>query len=585
MTLTRPSHRSRNARRHLLCAALASFALAAKLPAQQTIPGFAEVLDVRVVNVEVVVTDREGNRVPGLARTDFELLVDGKPVAIEFFTEIADGVVTEPAGAARGAERPADVPALGEGQRLRTNIVVFIDDFFSIAQDRDRVLDRLEQDLTQLAEGDRVAIVAFDGTKLDLLTGWTGDRTAIGAALRQARSRRTFGLQRLSERRTNDSERVERSALSQLQIERVLASGGEAPEEVLFQNLDPVELNYVNRLTTQVEHSVLAAVSTLRSFAGPPGRKVMLLLSGGWPYSPAEYALNTFTANVEDTLGAIADTTLFGRSPLFAPLTDTANRLGYTVYPVDLPGLDRESGNDAATGFGELDANAASLSAGGTGGDRELQVHNSLDFLADQTGGRPLINAERDRALSDAIADTRTFYWLGFTPPHNQDDKRHELEVRVKREGLRVRSRAGFVDLSRSAEITMMVESSLLFGDPPSSKPLALRFGQPNRRGVARMRIPLEVGIPMDEIVLIESAGKFRNELELRITVMEPNGERSEPQLHRVVIEGDRPPQPGQMFYYETVLLMREKQHRIVVAVYDPLSGAILSSSGELALP
>ncbi|MCY3971427.1 MAG: hypothetical protein OXG74_15955, partial [Acidobacteria bacterium] len=49
---------------------------------------FADVIDVRVVNVEVVVTDRKGNRIRGLEASDFELRVDGEPVPIEYFTEI-----------------------------------------------------------------------------------------------------------------------------------------------------------------------------------------------------------------------------------------------------------------------------------------------------------------------------------------------------------------------------------------------------------------------------------------------------------------------------------------------------------------
>ena len=39
----------------------------------------------------------------------------------------------------------------------------------------------------------------------------------------------------------------------------------------------------------------------------------------------------------------------------------------------------------------------------------------------------------------------------------------------VEGDGLKVRSRDGFSDLSRETEVTMMVESDLLFGDPPGA--------------------------------------------------------------------------------------------------------------------
>ena len=47
---------------------------------QSTLPGFSEVIDVRVVNLEVVVTDRAGNRIHGLSPEDFVLRVDGQEV-------------------------------------------------------------------------------------------------------------------------------------------------------------------------------------------------------------------------------------------------------------------------------------------------------------------------------------------------------------------------------------------------------------------------------------------------------------------------------------------------------------------------
>jgi hypothetical protein len=58
---------------------------------------FGERIEVRVVNVEVVVTDRQGNRVPDLAVQDFRLRVDGQDVPIEFFTEVRGGQAIAPA--------------------------------------------------------------------------------------------------------------------------------------------------------------------------------------------------------------------------------------------------------------------------------------------------------------------------------------------------------------------------------------------------------------------------------------------------------------------------------------------------------
>jgi VWFA-related protein len=578
----------------LAVAMLASFVAmplagqASNQPRPGGLPGFSDVIDVRVVNLEVVVTDRDGNRVEGLEASDFVLRVDGEIVPIGYFSEIRDGDVRtsdRTAESTASAEALPAVPSAEPGKKLRTNYLVFVDDFFSLARDRDRVLDRIEEDLSLAGPDDRFAVVAFDGKRLDLLTSWTGDRAQLRQALADARRRKTHGLERRAELRTNELQRRERVTMRRALDERIAEQGGEAPERAFFETrLDGVELEYANRLTEQVKRSTLAAASALRSFAGPSGRKVMLLLSGGWPFSPSEYTVNDYISTVDETISGAVDEQLGGRDPLFRPLVDTANLLGYTLYPVDVPGLDRETGIDAAEDYTQFERRGPLAGAGGTSLPREGIIHDGLYHLASETGGVALINAERDRSLGEVIADVRSFYWLGFSPKRLENDAAHDISVEVKgRPDLRVRAREGYVDLSRGTEVTMMVESALLFGDPPSTKPLLLEFGRARRAGLGRMTVPLEVGISMDEITLVPNQGRYQNVLEIRVTVMDEQGNRSQTNLDTIEISGDRPAKPGQLYYYETDLQLRKKEHRIVVAVYDPLSGAILSSSSEIS--
>src|ERR687892_670709 len=83
-------------------------ALAQNAPAPAEPPSFfGEAIDVRVVNVEAVVTDRQGNRVPDLKQGDFHLQVDGKEVPISFFTEVRD-------------RRPAAAPGAEPGEAVGT---------------------------------------------------------------------------------------------------------------------------------------------------------------------------------------------------------------------------------------------------------------------------------------------------------------------------------------------------------------------------------------------------------------------------------------------------------------------------------
>ena len=73
--------------------------------AAQASPTFAERVEVRVINLEAVVVDRQGRRVPGLGPSDFTLEVDGETVPVEYFSEIADGLAVPPPVDAGGESR------------------------------------------------------------------------------------------------------------------------------------------------------------------------------------------------------------------------------------------------------------------------------------------------------------------------------------------------------------------------------------------------------------------------------------------------------------------------------------------------
>ncbi len=399
---------------------------------------FSDTIDVRVINVEVVVTDRDGNRVRGLQVGDFELLVDGEPVPIGYFTEIDEGV-------ARGARAEAD---------------------------RDRVLKRLERDLAQLGAHDRMAVVAFDGRNVARLTDWTGARDELRDAFREARKREALGIMRRAD--------IDPAATAP-------DSPGAAASGPLAQNtLDGVEsapaLNSVRRTATalnlskrerEIQRSVLAATATVRSFADPPGRKAMLVLTDGWeapgfnnpdPFGPPPPSIES----------------------IYGPLVHAANRLGYTLYPVDLAGLNPRFAN-SSFGIGDVSvgynagAGASSAAAQSSpfaapqGLNLEWSQDAAFGYLAHETGGLPMINAFRDIALAEAATDTRHYYWLGFEPPRNQDDELHDIEIRL----------AGHPDLQVRSRQSMAATASIRsLADVPGRKAMLLlveTFCSPSR--------------------------------------------------------------------------------------------------------
>jgi VWFA-related protein len=514
---------------------------------------FGEQIDVRVVNIEIVVTDKQGNRVAGLGPRDFVLKVDGKQVPVEYFSEVRGGQAISPEAAGQDQAPVPGLPSLAPGSSVGTSYLVFIDDFFSFAPRRNEVLRTLKDQLTLLGPDDRMAIVAYDGKSVTMLSSWSNSSRVLGRALEQAVGRESYGFQRLAELRSFESS------------QRITNSVGASARSAFAQQLDLEELSFAEHLGEQVSRVVAASVSTLRGFASPPGRKVMLLLSGGWPYSPADFAINNPNRPVVNRDVPTGE-------ELLRPLTDTANRLGYTVYPVDVPGVEN-NGPDAS--LAEPTVTGLNI--------REQEVHGSLEYVAAQTGGRALLNAMREKALPTASEDTRSYYWLGFTPTWQKNDQRHKVAVEVTRPGLKVRSRESFLDLSRRSEVSMMVESAMLFGNAPGASPMPMQVGKPVKSGRREMQVPITLAIPADLITVVPMDGKQVSELELRVAAVDTNGDRSEVPVVPLKLSTAQAPPKGAFFKYETKLKLRNLKQHLVVAIFDPLSNHILTAEADVA--
>lgn len=534
-------------------------ALAAALGAQEapTPTVFGETVEVRVVNLEVEVFDRDGLSVTGLGPADFELTVDGELLPIRYFTEIRGG--TAVAAEASTGEITA-VPDLVAGEPVGTNYLVFVDDFFPLARDRDRVLQALRDDVGRLKPEDRMAIVAFDGNELTMLSTWTNSARELERTLRDATRRPSHGLRRLSERRSLASDRAASRTFPGIERRRLSR---------FDTRLDISERFYAETLEQQLDNMVSAVAAALRGFANPPGRKVLLLFAGGWPFDVGEFVTSEFGR-------AVAEPGVKRGRQIFAPIIDTANQVGYSIFTVDVPGL-------AASGLADVES--ATISEGDERFASFLRQNNqqyTLQRIATETGGRALLGARRLEALAAAESATRTYYWLGFSPLWQGDDGLHSVAVRVLREGLKTRARTSYVDFSRSSEVTAAVESVLLFGGGPGVLDLALTTGKPILKSARIMQVPIAIELPTAQLTLLPSAEGAVAELELRVAAVDERGGRSTiPVLPmRLVVPAERT--PGTTARYETLLELRRMRNRIVVAVYDPTTGSLWSKAVEV---
>ncbi len=480
---------------------LSSLAQTSPAPPAQ-IPIVGETIDVRVVNVETVVTNAAGERVRGLAAGDFRLLVDGKEVPVEYFAEIADGTSVS-----------AEKAPVAKGEEVSRNYLVYIDNAFSLANRRNDVLDKLERDLGLLGPADRMAILAFDGAHIGVLAGWTGDKKTLQTALARARQLPARGDQTLASQRKlqGDQDWILENDFDSGDSKRV---GGPKVSEV------GTELDWMSRRTspearTQLGKSTEAAVAALGGFPSPPGRRMMLLLSGAWSLSVAPR--------------------------LYGPLVRTANQLGYTVYPVD-----------------------ASQSG--------LKENSALDTLARATGGRLLIPAS-NAVFREMVSDSGTYYWLGFTPTWKADDRGRSVTVEVRRPGLATRSRGSFADLSRGTQAALKAESVLLFGGGArDDRRLIVELGEPKRSHGA-YEVPVTLGIPVEALALKPRGKGYVAEVPLAVSTEEEDGRTANLSGPRLVVTLSTPPPAGTYARFHTAVRVSDPGQRLIFSIHDPVGG------------
>lgn len=485
---------------------LAFIALPLAAQEQPKVQTFDEVIDVRVVNVETVVTDSKGQPVRGLTAGDFRLLIDGREVPIEYFTEVAEGVA---ATTVPGVPSPA-----GAGETVPRSYLVYIDDGFSLANQRNGLLEKLERDLTLLRPGDQMAVLAFDGTHIDVLSKWTGDTKALSETLARARQRPAQGDTMVAHQASLEADPEWIVTVA----ESIDTGDSDNLGGVKFRELPEILGALGKRINpearTQLGKTAGALAAALRGFETPPGRKVMLLFSGAWSVSVAPR--------------------------VYGPVVAAANRLGYTVYPVDAA----QSKPEQVT---------------------------LLDGFARATGGRVVISAAND-SFREVAADSGSYYWLGFTPTWKANDRNHQMTVEVKRTGLLVRSRSGFSDLSRATEAAMKAESVLYFGGAAEDRRLIVQLGKPERRG-RTFEIPVTLGVPVEALVLTPQGHGYMADVPLAVSALDVHGGRAELADVHLRVAMPEPPRPGTFARFQTTVQVSKEEQKLVFTVPDLVSG------------
>lgn len=537
-------------------AGLAAQQPAAQQPADQSRqqpPRFR--VEINYVEVDAVVTDAQGNPVTDLTRDDFEVLEDGKPQAIDAFSRV--DVPIERADTPLLA--PTVLPDVASNERAFNGRVylIILDDLHTGPLRSTRVRLAARQFIERYMGANDLAAVVHTSGRSDAAQEFTNRKPLLLAAVDKflGQKPRSATLEKLEE------------------YNRLRGTP---------QASDPLKDPYEFERASKARSTLSTMENAANWMANIRGRRKAVVMFGeGIDYDINNVFEAQFASTIRDEIrDAIA----------------AATRANVTFYTVDPRGLTLQ-GDEGI----ELTAppEDPSLRLDSRGLQEELRLsQDSLRTLADQTGGIALVNSNDFRdGFARIQRENSAYYLLGYYSSNERRDGRYrKLTVRVKRPGLQVRARKGYVAPKGNDRKTendkksgIDPELSDALNSPVPASGLPMRVSAAAFKGAAPdASVLMTVEFAAGGIPLEPKNGTFQNKVEFTAVAFDQSGKArpvppatlqlnlSEPTRNAVVARGFRvlqrlPLPPG--------------RYTLRVGAREQNGGAVGTISYDLAVP
>jgi VWFA-related protein len=489
--------------------------------------------DVNLVEVHAVVTDSRGEFVRDLTRNDFEIYESGRLQTPSVFqlVDLPSAVL---------ARDTTELPRVEPDVRMTSPrfegrlYVLVLDDLHTSAL-RSQLVKRVARQFIErhLADGDLAAVILTSG-RTDAAQELTPSHRLLLAAVDKFQGQKLPSItgERLAVH-LNDRD-MERAASS---------GGGESSSSSPSTPRADDPLDFERGMNAQ--RSLGAIRNVAQWMSNVPGRrKSLVLFSEGIEYDIYDVFNNRAASSImADARDAIA----------------AAQRANVTIFAVDPRGL-TQLGDEAITIQSLSDD--PNVDYGTTRGfaNELLMAQESLISLAQETGGIAVVRTnDIAGGLTRIERDTSRYYVLGYVAnPTNSPGKFRRIEVKVKRSGLTVRARRGYVpaDLKSAARrdtgikpgTSAALAAALTNPVPVGDVPLRV-WAAPFKGTGKNASVALAVEIDGAALKYQQRDDRFVENLELSIVAADQNGKirRSDrqtlnlqlkPETHKALVSG-----------------------------------------------
>ncbi|MGH9367986.1 MAG: VWA domain-containing protein [Thermoanaerobaculia bacterium] len=529
---------------------LSSAALAQENPpATQQAPVFRETVEVRVMDLDVAVTDKQGRPVSDLTRQDFTVRVDGRPVPIDYFARVDAGTIHAPDLSSASPDRVLDVYKSGGEAFVPRHFLIYVDSGDLSPGLRNRALDQLKDFITRLGPTDTARIVLFDRRPKEL-TDWTTSKETLLAAVDTME--KGVGMSRLqNEMQTLRSIDTTRSRNSRLMLART----------------------YADQEATEIDTMLRDMRAQLSTLSPLPGKKAFLFISGSLPTQPG-YDMYSYAAGSAFGVGSVAAVDTRRVNLEIEGLAKLANADEVTFYTIDAKGLTGEGGgaaNDDPLAFRPGVAFFARQNA-----------QSGMLTLAHDTGGIALINTnDFQKGLGQIYQDASTYYSVGVNLASLQGAGYRNIQVAVNRPGLDVRYRRGYATKSNDDRVRDITRAALKTSVSYDSFPVKLQIGA-SAKSKKQYDQPLTVLLPASALTFLPEGDTSKAIAEIYVGVADDKGRTSEIGKEVATFTQPREGAADAALAYPITLQMRKGNSRIVVNVRDQATGRMGTARADV---
>jgi VWFA-related protein len=544
---------------------------------------------VRLVLVDVVATDREGNFVADLKKEDFEVYENGEKMPINSFELILfdkENIF----------DKEQQILKPGQSVTRKKRFFVIFDSINTIPRMVDRSKESILENLISLIEQGR-EIMVFELDKeegMRVLQPFTSDEKLIAQAVNSASG--NIWLEKSAD------------ALSVPSILTQVDPSLESKDGISF-NLGKFEKSqehmYEYQSRSRFAKSINSFLSVMNVIKDYPGRKSVLLVSGGFPALSFEriYAgeglestlplAQVSAAKLLDPFKVLQNTKSRDGDQIFNDLIRFANSHNITFYTMDPDNYLRYVLPDIA--YDNFPRKAHSLNSTVSDDIAEIKKNeqSNLKYFAKDTGGTYLLGEKKFDNFQKAVGrDLGSYYELSYTPEKKKaDGKYHKIKVKTRRLDVEITFRKGYFDYTDEQKESLLFASASYNPSMFKEIPFEAR-ANPLVKGDDKYILWFNVALPMSKIISESYDWDKTKILKLGIWIDEAGGKsslKSEMAIPIVLtpnlLERLRRVQFFGFNCASDEVPLKKDKYKLVFALYDEAESKIGTVEQDLVIP